>query len=302
MYYSFDDEDLDYLDYVKNQVDYSQRNLIDSLNNGKYEESSDTNNEYNNQENNEIFNNSNLNKEKINIKYSNLSESNIENCPTGYDTNLLQNEPNLELNYNKKKEKIFNVTKDSKKKKKLGRKRKNEKPGKHSKFSPDNITRKLKTKFFEALLIFINSNIIKYTKYSILLKLEKEFNTNTSVKFNQNLLKQTLRTIFSNNIGKKYIDKCDENFNKEIIDNIYNEKKTKVTDILDMTFLQCLEQFRGTRHYKQLEGLEKTYQNVIKSLKENEENNEEYIQHFEELVKTFEHYYNKKKEKKKKCE
>lgn len=294
-------DDIDPFDFDIIQIDNSQRNLIDSLNNVKNEESSNTNNEYNNQENNEIFNNSNLKKEKINIEHRNLSESNIENCPTGYDSNFSQNEPYLELNYNKKKEKIFNVTKELKKKKILGRKRKNEKAGKHSKFSPDNITRKLKTKFFEALLKFINSNITKYTNDSnlFLLKLEKKFNTNTDVKFNQNLLKQTLREIFSNNICKKCTGKYGEDFNKtkiKIID------KTKVKDILDMTFLQCLEQFRGTGHYKQLEGLEKTYQNVIKSLKENEENNEEYIQHFEELVKTFEHYYNKKKEKKKKCE
>jgi hypothetical protein len=61
-----------------------------------------------------------------------------------------------------------------------------------------------------------------------------------------------------------------------------------------MTFNQCLEQFRGSKKYKELDGLEKELQNVINDLKEKGES-EEYISDFIDLVNTFEEYYMNKK-------
>ena len=69
--------------------------------------------------------------------------------PTGPDTKF------------KKDGLIFQISKEMKQKQNnVGRKRKNDKGGKHNKFSYDNVTRKLKTKLFESILSFLNSSLI----------------------------------------------------------------------------------------------------------------------------------------------
>ena len=54
---------------------------------------------------------------------------------------------------------IFEIFKETNREIAKGRKKKNGNPGKHNKFSPDNIMRKIKTNLFEILLRFINDSI-----------------------------------------------------------------------------------------------------------------------------------------------
>ena len=58
-------------------------------------------------------------------------------------------------------------------------------------------------------------------------------------------------------------------YNKKLVEKIYEERiQEKTIAILVKTFLECLEHFRGNKFYKELEGLEKEYQNVIKSFRD----------------------------------
>ena len=205
---------------------------------------------------------------------------------------------------------IFKITKE-KKNNFVGNKRKRTNGGKHNKFCYDNVTRKFKTKFFESLLSYLNSstekieieNTKKFSKkkvYSkpIFLKINQEIIKNINVDFNQKLLKSTIKEIFSNNISTKMQNYRPDHNEKEIKKIIKENFQKKTIGILDRTLLECLEHFRGTKHYKELEGLENQYKIVIENMKENE--TDEYIQLFEDFVNRFEEYYGNKKARPKK--
>ena len=58
-----------------------------------------------------------------------------------------------------------------------------------------------------------------------------------------------------------------------------------------------MEHFRGSKYYEELNGLEKEYENIIKEMEDNEEE-EEYIDKFKNFVNIFEEYYQNKKARK----
>lgn len=258
----------------------------EDINGDKYnEENIDNEVEYNDQ--------NQVDEEKIFAKKC-LTEVNKSNEKTSPSTKFTKDGP------------IFQISKEFKDKL-VGRKRRNNMGGKHNKFSYDNVTRKFKTKFFDSLLVFINASLIpvqienpkKYSKKILynkpfFLKIDQEIIKDINVENNQNLLKTKLKDIFSNNVSKK-VESYGLDYNKKLIEKIYEEKIQKKTiDILEKTFLECLEQFRGSKQYKELEGFEKEYKNVINGLRENEET-EEYIEIFVEFVGRFEDYYGNKK-------
>ena len=198
----------------------------------------------------------------------------------------------------------------------LGLKRKrgiNFKDGKHDKYSPDNLTRKLKSKLFASILFILNtsieaiqtiktvnffSNKIFYSRPTFL-KVVQNIIKNINVDFNKNLLKSKLKDIFSHNISKKY-KTYDSDLNKKLIEKIYKENiQTKTISILEKTLLECLDHFRGIKYYPELGGLEKEYNKVISEMKSNGESNE-YIDFFQKFLSKFEVYYNSKKAKPKK--
>ena len=95
------------------------------------------------------------------------------------------------------------------------------------------------------------------------------------------------------NYSKQY--KLD--YNKNFIEKIKNdETRRKTNDILDMTFFQCLEHFRGSKRYEALNGLEKEYENVIGEMR----NEPDYMESFVEQLNYFEVMYNNKKARKSK--
>ena len=287
-------EDFSDLSYEKEEM-ISNNRLENIIGCNNFEESKNTEN------NEEIYNNS-IDNEKKDSKFINLIGSKLENFSTGYSSNLSQNENYCSNNFTKK-EKLFNITKEPKLKKKRGRKKNSSMGGKHTKFCYDNMTRKFKRVFFESILNFIKSSMKKVqtsaNKYvkPILLKIKQNFISNTNVNFNKNLIQKKLRDIFSNNISSKFSN-YGLDYNRKLIEKIYNEKiQTKVIDILEMTFLECLEHLRGSKHYEQLEGLENAYGIVINEL-ENKEN-DEYMANFKEFVNRFEQYYENKRSREK---
>lgn len=246
----------------------------------------------------ELYDNENGNEEeklfelKCNYEKKNLTELRTD-AKTGPETRNVKDKNGL----------IFKISKEMKNNV-VGHKRKEKK---HDKFSYDNLTRKVKSKLFDSISSFLNSSLEKVQKenpkkyskkilYSkpFFLKIDQQIIKDINVETNQKLLKSQLKEIFSNNVSKK----CENyglDYNKKLVEKIYEEKiQTKTMAILERTLLECLEQFRGTKQYKDLEGLEKEYANVIKSLIENNET-EEYINIFKDLVNRFEKYYENKK-------
>lgn len=260
-----------------------------------YNESGSDNNDERYNENKMYFNENKLNEIK------NLTEIRSD-AKTGPST----------VNAKEKNGLIFKITKEMKQNRNVvGRKRKDGMGGKHNKYCYDNVTRKLKTKLFESILNYLNSslekveieNTKKYSKKKLyskpfFLKINQDIIKDINVDNNNKLLKSTLKEIFSTNVSKK-MENYGLDHNKNVIDKIYEEQiQTKTIGILDRTLLECLEHFRGSCYYKELEGLEKEYKIVIENMKEKE--SDDYIEIFEDLVKRFEIYYGNKKARPKK--
>ena len=131
--------------------------------------------------------------------------------------------------------------------------------------------------------------------YECFLKPDQKIILQTNVKENLALLDSKLRDIFSENVSTKVKNFSKEyqlGYNKNFIERIKNdEKKKKTNDILDMTFFQCMEHFRGTKKYEALAGLEKEYEKVIEELSEDEE----YLKSFKWQLNNFEDLYRNKR-------
>ena len=108
------------------------------------------------------------------------------------------------------------------------------------------------------------------------------------------MLNSKLKDIFSYDISK---EKYGLDYNRKLIIKIYEENTNKrLISALERTFLECLEQFRGTKKYEELEGLEKNYNDLIKKFESKESS--DYIGSFQNFVKNFENYLNKKRKNK----
>ena len=199
---------------------------------------------------------------------------------------------------------IFEIFKETNREIAKGRKKKFGNPGKHNKFSPDNIMRKIKTNLFEILLRFINDSIKENEIFEkkkkkiisikpFLLKPNQEIIRSINIELNLDLLDAKLKTIFSQDVSKK-VENYGIDKNKKLIEKIYNEKKQKKTiDILNMTLNQCLEQIQGSKTYEELEGLETEFKKVIENLEKNE--SKEYVNQFVELVNSYRNYFEDRK-------
>ena len=166
----------------------------------------------------------------------------------------------------KEREKILSK-RPFKEKKDLGRKKKEyEGLGLHNKFSDDNIIRKVKNAILKNTMIFINSKIKtiyeyknnKFSKKKELLKMKKSQSISSRVDYNKNFLEKTLGEIFSEDISSKYIQYPSAH-NKKLIESLINdedEQKKKIfNEIFNLTFLDCLNHFRGRKIIEELEGL-----------------------------------------------
>ena len=162
--------------------------------------------------------------------------------------------------------------------------------GYHTKFSHDNILRKVRVKFFHKLINYINSIILsKYRNIPVLKPLKGKVSQDNTIDFNKKLLNTKLKDIFLNyEINGKF--KLYERFyNKKIIEKIYEENIQELIDILEITFLDAFNIFRNKIKDQKLNGLEKI-DTVLEDIKL-KENDEEYINKFREIVMNFEKYY-----------
>jgi hypothetical protein len=216
----------------------------------------------------------------------------------------------VKKNYNNTKKcsyKILDSKEFSEKNGRLGRKRKNDDtPGSHNKYSPDNILRKCKHIILSQLMEFINNKIKDIYNGQIgnsifkkeLLTLNKEQKFNSNVIYNQNFLKKNLGDIFSDNISTKYSNFFPDH-NKKLIMMLRNEedqnKKNYFEKLFNITFLQCINHFIGIKKVDELNGL-KCFSELKYELKEEKE----YIDCIEYLLKNYELITMKKRPRNKK--
>jgi hypothetical protein len=198
--------------------------------------------------NNENANNSiefRLFNSNLNFNYEDSSISKIYNC-----SNYINNtEGKMEVTTIeiKEDEGMNNINEEKKEEKSTcGRKKdedkKNGHKGAHTKDSPDNIIRKIKSFFGKSLYHFIKRSFIQEAD---LLKLVIDVNKNLKKDYNEQLFKTKLRNLFTDSdISAKYKLK-NEKSNEELINKVYDEKKEEaVMKILDLTYIEAFNIFR----------------------------------------------------------
>ena len=176
-------------------------------------------------------------------------------------------------------------------KKKHGRKPKSSFiKGYHTKFSYDNILRKIKVKFFNKLVKYINNLILlKYkNKEKFLKPLTSNISQNNKKSFNRELLSQKLKDVFSNYKINGKFKLFNDNHNKIVIKNIYDDNIAELIDIFEMTLLEVYNIFRDSNEGQKLIGFE-NLDKVIEELKLKE--GEEYMAKFKKAAMNLEKYY-----------
>ena len=189
-------------------------------------------------------------------------------------------------------------------KKNIGRKKKEYKGlGEHTKFSDDNIIKKVKNAILQIIRIFINQKIQavyackdeKNFKEKKLFKLKQNESTGPKTDFIKDFLEKTLGVIFSGDISSK-ISLYPLTHNKKLIESLINDKdeikRNIFNRIFNLTFADCLNHFRGSKRIEELEGIN-MLEDYLKDQKIN--NDKEYCTLFKYFVNNLEIIINTKK-------
>ena len=171
----------------------------------------------------------------------------------------------------------------------------------NSKFKSDNLIRKVKHILLDNILNFINGKINEFSEHkSIFGKLKKigqKERSEGNVEYNKKFLNKTLFDIFSSKITGRITNYL-SNYNEKIIDNLLKEKdlnkRQYFSDLFNLTFVQSLNHFNGTKYYKELNGMKR----MVDEVKKESEGDEEYENHLKYYFLNFEEIINKKKGKK----
>ena len=162
----------------------------------------------------------------------------------------------------------------------------------HTKFSHDNILRKIKVKAFNKIIKYINSIIKKYNKehnIGMLLPIVGKIHQNNGIDFNKKLLNSKLKDIFLKYEINGKFTLFKKSYNADIIKTIYEKNIEELINILEMTFLDIFIIFRNDKELNKYEGLEKI-DITIKEIQK-KENDIDYICKFIDVVNNFENYY-----------
>lgn len=276
--------------FDENSFVYNQNLNILSLNENNYIQP-DLNNSY--EEENEYYKNI----------FSNNYNENDEIIPNQDNMSIYNINLNINMVHNNLNPEYFVRTNI------LGRKtKKSGLTGPHDKYVENNRVRKVKVILSTTLFKKINSEIQKNpisinidgkeNEIKELFKIGQEQVINTNVNENIKLLNTQLKDFYSVDISKKF-KKYPYNYNKLVIDQLYKEKKTNVTNILDKTILESLKYFRkdvdtfNNEKYSCLEGIEKDFEDLPKNLKK-EGHDDRYINKVIHLINNFEQIYFKK--------
>ena len=243
---------------------------------------------------------SHLNKKQY-ISSKNIFEERNDKKEKESDTIIDKNYK--ELIQSKIKKNLFSK-RPFKEKKVLGRKKKeNEGLGEHNKFSDDNIIRKIKHVILDSVMKFINKKIHNLYSYESqkekkerqLFKLKQNSKINSRISYIKEFLDKKLVEIFYDDISSKY-SRFPTNHNKELINSLINEKDEKkkiiFNKIFNLSFVDCLNHFRGSKTIEELEGIS-NLDNYLKAKKMSL--NEEYSNLFKYFVNNYEKVIMEKK-------
>jgi hypothetical protein len=254
--------------FNNNYDNYNNYFESDKLNNFSFNEKNfnpikDLNNSFDSVDNNSPFGNQLFPDDKLNkffipkaIDFG-YSEKKIDQVTTKFTDKLLQNnrkssskdypsQEKIEKKAEKEKEVCIEINNGCKIK--MGRKKKFDfNKGKHTKNTPDNIIRKIKSNFFSFIHNLLNKSLTnKDIKF---LKLSSEINKELKRDFNIKLLNRTIRDIYENTeISTKLRkqSKVNYNINREIISKIYEENIEEQTiKILNLTYFELFQIFRS---------------------------------------------------------
>ena len=146
----------------------------------------------------------------------------------------------------------------------------------------DCLRKKLKNLVLNNFLEFINNKIIN-KKYTIK-SLDYSIKEKTVIAEEKVFMYKTLGEIFSNTISKKFTTLTKEEREKNNIKNINILKQDQIfKNILDITFIQCLNHFIGKKNIAELNEM-KTFEYLKLKDKNHEENLKRFANNYEELV------------------
>lgn len=194
--------------------------------------------------------------------YSSSSEiiKNLEEAEKEKVTNDATNEENINKENEKKKTKQFIIATQK------GRKREGQKPGYHNKFSADNLRRKIKHLVIKNVINMINKKLQKMYDGSIgynlnntkFLTFNRSQKFNATIEYNKAFLNKSIGEILSEPISKKY-KSFPSDFNEKLVEKLKNlkdiDKKNYFMKLFNLTFLNCLQHYRGTNTFEELVGM-----------------------------------------------
>jgi len=113
--------------------------------------------------------------------------------------------------------------------------------GNHTKFTDDNMMRKIKCHFFNHINSSLNSSLIN--KNQTFLKLDNFINENLKRDYNMNLMNTTIKEIYINSkISNKYKKKNNDT-NKQLVEKIYSEnKEIETIKILEKRYIDIFDE------------------------------------------------------------
>lgn len=223
------------------------------------------------------------------------------------DTTIIKKkEGNRNSNANIKKL-IFCITKIKKKNTKKGRLNKKLKKryyGKHSKFTQDNIIKKIKASFIEKSMNYINREYDLYMNKHQYKKIKRLIQKISPVKSreiskNKNLkwFQSKLRDLFSSKLSKK-CTLSDPDYNITSIDELYKNNTTK--NVIDLLNKPVKEMYYIYSQDIETEGFKTLKDDLIclrkKMEKDNEEDIEEYLEKYKNIAQNLEKIFLQKKE------
>lgn len=173
--------------------------------------------------------------------------------------------------------------------------------------SDDNTRRRIKHLVLDSTMNFTNGKISESYNNKIgkgiclkqLISLNQKQKSSPNIDFNKEFLYKTIGEIMSDKISSKFTNFLPDH-NKKLIQKLLNvdyvNKRTYFTKLFNLTFLQCLEHYRGTKTYPELIGM-KVFEDDIKDGKIEEnyvDNLKYYLNNYERIIQ------NKKSRKSKK--
>ena len=193
------------------------------------------------------------------------------------------------------------------KKKSFGRKKKSDQTkGEHNKYSDDNIRRKCKHLILNSIMEFINEKIKIIYNGNIgnnifkkeLLTLNKNPKADATIDYNKTFLNKTLGDIFSETISGRFTNYLPQH-NKMVIEALLNEKdedkRIYFKKLFSLTFLQCLKHIRESIFIEEIDGIK-----CFNQIKENLNEEKEYLDILNYYINNFEVIINNKKARKQK--